>query len=276
MVIFGAYTAIAQKDHTTLDSNRIFTSLALLSLVTQPLNELFAHLPNILASIACFGRVQAFLLSPETSATSDVHSPSPTSESHGDASGRQESEKQPTAIITSSLDSKTSGNAIEIRNAKFGWKADVDPALTNLALDIPHGKLTAIVGPVASGKSTLLKAILGETPVAEGTINRASDSIAFCDQIPWLTNETLRRNVTGFSHFEASWYSTVIRACALEDDIATFPDGDQVMVGSKGVTLSGGQKQRVVSIFYNSLVVSKSCLLIKVLLGYCPRRLLTT
>ncbi|KAK1724964.1 P-loop containing nucleoside triphosphate hydrolase protein [Colletotrichum acutatum] len=245
VVTFGAYTAIAQKDHTTLDLNRIFTSLALLSLVTQPLNELFAHLPNIVASVACFGRVQAFLLSPETSATSDVRSSSPTSESHVDTSGRQQSEKQPSATITSHLDPQASGHAIEIRNARFGWKADAEPALTNLTLDIPHGKLTVIVGPIASGKSTLLKAILGETPVAEGTINRASDNIAFCDQVPWLTNETLRRNVTGFSHFEASWYSTVIRACALEDDIATFPDGDQVMVGSKGVTLSGGQKQRV-------------------------------
>ncbi|KAK1624645.1 P-loop containing nucleoside triphosphate hydrolase protein [Colletotrichum phormii] len=212
VVTFGAYTAIAQKDHTTLDSNRIFTSLALLALVTQPLNELFAHLPNIIASIACFGR---------------------------------ESKKQPKFNETTILDPLVSGNAIEIRSAKFGWKADADPALTDLTLDIPHGKLTMIVGPVASGKSTLLKAILGETPVAEGTINRASDNIAFCDQVPWLTNETLRRNVTGFSHFEASWYSTVVRACALEEDIVTFPDGDQVMVGSKGVTLSGGQKQRV-------------------------------
>ncbi|OHE96342.1 hypothetical protein CORC01_08414 [Colletotrichum orchidophilum] len=252
VVTFGAYTAIAQKDHTTLDSNRIFTSLALLTLVTQPLNELFAHLPNIFASIACFGRIQAFLLSPETSAKSDARSPSSKlgstssiSESQSGSSVRQESEKQATTTVTSILDPLVSGNAIEIRNAKFGWKADADPALTDLTLDIPHGKLTMIVGPVASGKSTLLKAILGETPVAEGTISRSSDSIAFCDQVPWLTNETLRRNVTGFSHFEASWYSTVIRACALEEDIATFPDGDQVMVGSKGVTLSGGQKQRV-------------------------------
>ncbi|KAK1675557.1 P-loop containing nucleoside triphosphate hydrolase protein [Colletotrichum godetiae] len=243
VVTFGAYTAIAQKEHTTLDSNRIFTSLALLALVTQPLNELFAHLPNIIASIACFGRVQAFLLSPETAAKSDVRSPSDNlgntssiSESRRDSSFRQESEKQAKFNEAIILDPLVNGNAIEIH---------ADPALTDLTLHIPHGKLTMIVGPVASGKSTLLKPILGETPVAEGTIIRASDNIAFCDQVPWLTNETLRRNVTGFSHFEASWYSTVVRACALEEDIATFPDGDQVMVGSKGVTLSGGQKQRV-------------------------------
>ncbi|KAK6213368.1 hypothetical protein QIS74_09370 [Colletotrichum tabaci] len=247
VVTFGAYTAIAQRGHTALDSNRIFTSLALLNLITQPLNELFAHLPNIMAAIACFGRVQAFLLSPDTSANAGAGQsptkPASTSSAEGSLSGLStppDTEKQPSMIAT-----PATGHAIEIRQAKFGWKADVEPTLSDVTLDIPHGKLTMIVGPVASGKSTLLKAILGETPVSEGTIARSSNSIAFCDQIPWLTNETLRRNVTGFSHFDASWYTTVIRACALEDDITTFPEGDQVIIGSKGVALSGGQKQRV-------------------------------
>ncbi|KAF6815977.1 hypothetical protein CSOJ01_03246 [Colletotrichum sojae] len=243
VVTFGAYTAIAQRDHTALDSNRIFTSLALLNLITQPLNELFAHMPNIMAAIACFGRVQAFLLSPDTSANAG------TSQSEGSQSGcstHPDMEKQPSSRVTPVMgDLVTTGYAIEIQQAKFGWKANAEPTLSDVTLNIPRGKLTMIIGPVASGKSTLLKAILGETPVAEGTIARSSDSVAFCDQVPWLTNETLRRNVTGFSHFEASWYATVIRACALEDDIATFPKGDQVIIGSKGVALSGGQKQRV-------------------------------
>ncbi|KAF6838319.1 hypothetical protein CMUS01_04702 [Colletotrichum musicola] len=243
VVTFGAYTAIAQRDHTALDSNRIFTSLALLNLITQPLNELFAHMPNIMAAIACFGRVQAFLLSPDTSTNAGA------GQSEGSQSGcstHPDTEKQPSLPVTPVMDDLvTTEHAIEIRRAKFGWKADAEATLSDVSLNIPRGKLTMIIGPVASGKSTLLKAILGETPVAEGTIARSSDSIAFCDQVPWLTNETLRRNVTGFSHFEASWYTTVIRACALEDDIATFPKGDQVIIGSKGVALSGGQKQRV-------------------------------
>lgn len=202
-----------------------------------------------MAAIACFGRVQAFLLSPDTSANAGAgQSPTKrasTSSAEGSLSGLStppDTEKQPSMMAT-----PATGHAIEIRQAKFGWKADVEPTLSDVTLDIPHGKLTMIVGPVASGKSTLLKAILGETPVSEGTIARSSNSIAFCDQVPWLTNETLRRNVTGFSHFDASWYTTVIRACALEDDITTFPEGDQVIIGSKGVVLSGGQKQRVVS-----------------------------
>ncbi|GJC98969.1 hypothetical protein ColKHC_07795 [Colletotrichum higginsianum] len=91
VVTFGAYTAIAQRGHTALDSNRIFTSLALLNLITQPLNELFAHLPNIMAAIACFGRVQAFLLSPDTSANAGAGQSSTkrasTSSAEGSLSG---------------------------------------------------------------------------------------------------------------------------------------------------------------------------------------------
>jgi len=34
----------------------------------------------------------------------------------------------------------------------------------------------------------------------------------------------------------------------LEEDLATFPNGDQTLIGSKGITLSGGQKQRVVRV----------------------------
>lgn len=140
-------------------------------------------------------------------------------------------------------------DAITIRNGNFGWKSGEDevPLLKNINLTVPASKLTVIIGPVGSGKSTLLKAVLGETPVSEGSILLSTREMSFCDQTPWLTNQTLQANITAFSKYDASWYSSVIRACALDQDLAQLPEGDQSMVGSKGITLSGGQKQRVVS-----------------------------
>ncbi|KAL4738175.1 P-loop containing nucleoside triphosphate hydrolase protein [Aspergillus similis] len=41
------------------------------------------------------------------------------------------------------------------------------------------------------------------------------------------------------------WYTTVIQACALEQDLAQWPQGDQAIIGSRGVALSGGQSQRI-------------------------------
>jgi ABC-type bacteriocin/lantibiotic exporter with double-glycine peptidase domain len=56
----------------------------------------------------------------------------------------------------------------------------------------------------------------------------------------------VRRNIIGFANFDSDLYEQVVHSCALEEDIALFPDEDQTIIGSKGITLSGGQKQRVV------------------------------
>lgn len=49
------------------------------------------------------------------------------------------------------------------------------------------------------------------------------------------------------SWFDEAWYTMVIHACALEKDFEQLPDGDQSMVGSRGIALSGGQRQQLVS-----------------------------
>ena len=96
-----------------------------------------------------------------------------------------------------------------------------------------------IVGPIASGKSPLLKALLGETPSSKGFVYVATREIAFCDQSPFLKNGTVQANILGFSDFDGPWYNAVLHACNLEEDIAGFPMTDQSLIGSKGITLSG-------------------------------------
>jgi ABC-type multidrug transport system fused ATPase/permease subunit len=59
-------------------------------------------------------------------------------------------------------------------------------------------------------------------------------------------NGTIKENITVFASADQGYYESVVVACALHDDLAQLPDGDQSKVGSKGITLSGGQKQRVV------------------------------
>lgn len=235
VVTFAIFSSKSQNEiGNALGSNRIFTTLSLLSLITQPLDLLFGYIPEILAAVACFSRIQNYLCQ---NARPDAQKLS-NSTNHRSSSSSSSSSDEKTPLI---------GEAIKLRNATFGWTSEAGPVLSSVDLSIPAAKLTMIIGPIASGKSTLLKGILGETPISSGSIRVFSPSVAFCDQTPWLINDTLRTNITGSAHFNATWYATVVRACALEEDLARFPEGDQVVVGSNGMSLSGGQKQRVVS-----------------------------
>ena len=140
------------------------------------------------------------------------------------------------------------GDAIIIRNGTFGWSSSDGSVLRDISLSIRISQLSMIIGPVACGKSTLLKALLGETPSSQGFVYVSTTEVAFCDQTPWLINGSVQRNILGFSNFDGPYYNAVVHACGLEEDLAAFPMGDQSLVGSKGITLSGGQKQRLVKL----------------------------
>ncbi|PNY24634.1 Multidrug resistance-associated protein 1 [Tolypocladium capitatum] len=137
-------------------------------------------------------------------------------------------------------------NAFVIRNGEFGWDADL-PVLRSVDISIPRSRLTLIVGPVASGKTTLCKALIGEVPTSSGTVyvNSQGAGIGFCEQTPYLTNATVRDNILGYSSVDETWYQTVLNALTLPSDFESLPKGDQTMIGSNGTALSTGQRQRV-------------------------------
>ncbi|KAF9783049.1 hypothetical protein IL306_010591 [Fusarium sp. DS 682] len=186
-----------------------FTSLSLISLVTQPLVMILVSLMQIAGVVGGSGRIQAFLLLDE-----------------------QDTVKETTDV-----------DAVIIHNARF-QAPDGNLILTDINLRISRGTLNMFVGRVGSGKSSLLKAIISEVIPVEGTV-KAEDSLAYCDQVPWLRNTTIRQNIIGPSLWDEKWLSTVVHACALEEDLHQLPQGQETIVGSGGVALSGGQKQRV-------------------------------
>ena len=64
-------------------------------------------------------------------------------------------------------------------------------------------------------------------------------------QEPWILSDTIRENILFGEPFNDDWYSQVIVACALTDDLARMPAGDSTEIGERGVTLSGGQRARL-------------------------------
>uniref|UniRef100_A0AAG5CWE8 ABC-type glutathione-S-conjugate transporter n=1 Tax=Anopheles atroparvus TaxID=41427 RepID=A0AAG5CWE8_ANOAO len=136
-----------------------------------------------------------------------------------------------------------SDNAIEVKDGTFSWGDDA-PTLKNVNITLRRGKLSAVVGGVGTGKSSLISALLGEMEKMKGSVN-TDGSIAYVPQQAWIQNATLRDNILFGKPFDQKKYDNVIDCCALRPDLAMLPGGDTTEIGEKGINLSGGQKQRV-------------------------------
>ncbi len=104
--------------------------------------------------------------------------------------------------------------------------------LKNVNVAIPHGQLVAIVGPVGSGKSSLLEGMIGEMRRTAGTV-RFNGTVAYCPQSAWIQNATVRENITFGQPFDEERYWKAIHDACLETDLELLPNGDMTEVGER-------------------------------------------
>ena len=128
---------------------------------------------------------------------------------------------------------------------KQSSEQDARVAISGITMSFRSNQLYCIIGKVGSGKSALLQALAGELAVSVGTIGRHYNSLAYAVQCPWIMNGSVRQNILMGHPFDELWYSEVVNACGLKPDIARFQNGDETIVGDRGVQLSGGQKARI-------------------------------
>uniref|UniRef100_A0A4W2H383 Multidrug resistance-associated protein 4 n=1 Tax=Bos indicus x Bos taurus TaxID=30522 RepID=A0A4W2H383_BOBOX len=126
----------------------------------------------------------------------------------------------------------------------FWDKALGTPTLRGLSFTVRPGELLAVIGSVGAGKSSLLRALLGELPLSQGNIS-VHGRIAYVSQQPWMFPGTVRSNILFGKKYEEEPYEKVIKACALEEDLQLLEDGDLTVIGDRGTPLSEGQKARV-------------------------------
>lgn len=136
-----------------------------------------------------------------------------------------------------------SDNALIIEDGTFTWGGETT-TLRNINLKVKKGNLTAIVGQVGSGKTSVISALLGEMEKVKGNVN-VDGRVAYVPQQAWIQNATLQDNILFGRPLNQQLYDEIVTACALDPDLAMLPGGDKTEIGEKGINLSGGQKQRV-------------------------------
>jgi ATP-binding cassette, subfamily B, bacterial len=134
--------------------------------------------------------------------------------------------------------------------------SNLERGLDDVNLVIQRGQIAIVTGPVGSGKSSLLQAVLGLIPIDSGLVrwndevvaDRAAFFIppqcAFVPQTPNLFAESLVENLRLGEDIEGDTLLAALRQSAFDDDVAGFSEGLATRIGSRGIRLSGGQLQR--------------------------------
>ncbi len=143
---------------------------------------------------------------------------------------------------------------LEVRDLRH-WFPDGGEGLEGVDFTVERASFTVVTGIIGSGKSTLVRALLGLVP-AEGEVlwngrpveDPASFFVpprsAYTAQIPRLFSESLADNIALGQRVARERLREAVQLAVLDPDLERLEMGEQTMVGARGVKLSGGQVQR--------------------------------
>ncbi|CAH8512055.1 unnamed protein product [Schistosoma haematobium] len=237
---FATYVAIGNE----LKASVVFSSLALFGMLIGPMNAFPWVINGVMEATISMQRITklfylssgSFSLELTDTPLSDVGIPTDI------------------PIVCSFAEKSTISMPVNIMNESFYYTNCDNLVLKNITLQVQWGQLIGVIGPVGSGKSSLLLSILGELQSVVSGDELRNESMktnprlryAYVGQTPWLHSGTIRENILFGSDCDLAWMNTVIEACALKVDLGKLPNGLDTDVGEAGGnSLSGGQRARV-------------------------------
>lgn len=203
---------------TPLTTEIVFPALTLFNLLTFPLAVFPMVITAIIEATVAAARLTSFLTAEEV---------------------------QPDAIVVMPAAEELGEESVLIKNGSFSWNRHEDKAaLKDINFSARKGELSCVVGRVGAGKSSFLQSILGDLWKIQGHVE-VHGTVAYVAQQSWIMNATVRENIIFGYKYDSTFYEKTVKACALVDDFAQLPDGDETTVGERGISLSGGQKARL-------------------------------
>jgi subfamily B ATP-binding cassette protein MsbA len=155
------------------------------------------------------------------------------------------------------LDEPISGS-LTFEQVSFSYAGGEQPALADISFEVPARSKVALVGASGSGKSTVVKLLMGLYRANTGSIKidgqeidelsltSLREAIAFVPQKSVLFNDSLQENVRyGSAELDPTRFAEVIDAALLTQVVESHPDGVDQNIGENGDRLSGGQQQRI-------------------------------
>ena len=149
--------------------------------------------------------------------------------------------------------------AVSVEALSYRYPQAHTPAIHDISFTIPKGSSVGIIGESGAGKSTLVDLLLGLLLPTAGRIvvddSDISDNIdvwqnciGYVPQSIFLTDDTIRANVAfgvAPADIDDEAVFRALKAAQLHEFVTTLPDGQNTLVGERGVRLSGGQRQRI-------------------------------
>jgi ABC-type multidrug transport system fused ATPase/permease subunit len=145
----------------------------------------------------------------------------------------------------------------EVASSDVFFQYGEEPILHDIEVTIPEGRTIAVVGPTASGKSTLVTLLARLWDPTSGAIrldgrdlrdfarSALAGEVAFVPQEAFLFSDTALTNIGFGSNATQEEVLTAAKIAAAHEFITQLPHGYNTMVGERGATLSGGQRQRI-------------------------------
>ncbi len=146
---------------------------------------------------------------------------------------------------------------LTVESLVAGAPGSAAPILKGVAFGLPPGEVLAVVGPSASGKTTLARLLVGLWPATGGKVRLDGADVFTWDKLELgphvgylpqgveLLEGTLAENIARFGEVSMAQVEAAARAVGLHEFILSLPKGYDSPVGRDGAMLSGGQRQRV-------------------------------